>query len=174
MSRLAELVSVKLDSPNIIQQEWEKFVFKMGDFNWHNRMYFTVNDFTDYFRNKLQEIIDVVQLPYLDITVQTHDTRLHNNPIPLNVTHIDGYRSTNITIPVYAEPEEKINWHGEPTDIILQSSTYSTKHPSLVNVGEVHTVSLVPNARRILIQLSYRQTFTEMLELHSDNFKVYT
>ena len=170
---LAELTTVTLDEPITLQSEWENFVSYYGKLNWHNRMYFTIDQFTPQFQKLLNQISNEIKLPYLDITLQIHDVRLYDIPIELNVPHRDGYRRTNITIPIYAEPEEKIKWHSIPSDIILQSSTYSLKHPSMVNVGDTHSVSLVPGARRILIQLSYRETTDQIYNSNPNIFNIY-
>jgi hypothetical protein len=170
---LAELITVNLDDPDTIQKEWEMFVEYCGDKGWHNRLYVDIEYFTPYFKDLLNEIAHQINLPYLDITLQIHDNRLHNTPIELDVPHRDGYRRTNITVPVYLDDKEKVNWHGTPQDIILQSSTYRLKHPSMVNVGDTHSVSLLPNTRRILIQFSYRESFDEIYKSNPDIFNLY-
>ena len=169
---LAEILPVKLDSPEIIQYEWESYTkcFTIG----HNRIYPKLSQFSEYFQKLLKQIIEIVDLPYLDITLQIHDKKHLPQIIPLDVVHIDFYRHTNITIPVYLDPTERMNWHSNssPTNII-QSSTYSLQHPSLVNVGLFHSVSLVPDATRVLIQLSYLHKFDEIIKKNLNYFKIY-
>jgi hypothetical protein len=133
-----------------------------------------LSQFSEYFQKLLKQIIEIVDLPYLDITLQIHDKKHLPQIIPLDVVHIDFYRHTNITIPVYLDPTERMNWHSNssPTNII-QSSTYSLQHPSLVNVGLFHSVSLVPDATRVLIQLSYLHKFDEIIKKNLNYFKIY-
>jgi len=170
---LAEILPVALDNQEIIQNEWEIFS-KSFQIN-HNRIYPKLTQLSDYFQKILKQIIEVIDLPYLDITLQVHDKKHLPEIIPLDVVHIDFYRHTNITIPVYLDPLERMNWHSNSSpNSVMQSSTYSLKHPSLVNVGLYHSVSLIPNTTRVLIQLSYLQTFDEIYNKNPNIFKLYT
>ena len=170
---LAEVLPVILDDQEIIQNEWENYI-KWFQIN-HNRIYPKLSQFSEYFQKILKKIIEVIDLPYLDITLQIHDQKLLPQIIPLDVVHIDFYRHTNITIPVYLDPMERMNWHSNSSpSSLIQSSTYSLKHPSLVNVGLYHSVSLIPDTTRVLIQLSYLHTFDQIYNKNPNIFKVYT
>lgn len=170
---LAEILPVKLDEPTIIQAEYEDYIKTIKvDFN---RLYPKIDKLSSYFRNVLQEIIDIIDLPYLDITWQIHDTKFKIEPIELDVVHIDFYRNTNITIPIYVNPDEQINFHeNSAPKSKFQSSTYTVKHPTMVNVNLYHSVSLIPNMRRVLLQLSYLHTFEEIYHRNPSIFKLYT
>lgn len=170
---LAEILPVILDDQEIIQNEWENYI-KWFQIN-HNRIYPKLSQFSEYFQNILKQIVEVIDLPYLDITLQIHDQKHLPQIIPLDVVHIDFYRHTNITIPVYLNPMERMNWHNNSSpNSLIQSSTYSLKHPSLVNVGLYHSVSLIPDTTRVLIQLSYLHTFDQIYNKNPNIFKVYT
>lgn len=170
---LAEILPIKLDDPSVIQSEYESYIKTIKiDFN---RLYPKLDKLNSYFKNLLKQIIDVIGLPYLDITWQIHDTRFNIQPIALDCVHIDFYRHTNITVPIYLDPTERINFHHNPASTgIIQSSTYSLKHPSMVNVNLYHSVSLIPNMRRVLLQLSYLHGFDEIYNKNPDNFKIYS
>lgn len=172
-NNLAEILPVKLDKPSIIQAEYEDYIKTIKvDFN---RLYPKIDKLSSYFRNVLKEIIDVIDLPYLDITWQIHDTRFKIQPIALDVVHIDFYRHTNITIPIYANPDERINFHENSAPISkFQSSTYTVEHPSMVNVNLYHSVSLIPNEKRVLLQLSYLHDFHEIYNKNPDIFRIYS
>jgi len=170
---LAEILPIKLDDPTTIQAEYEKYIktINIG----YNRMYCNLDQLSSYFRNLLEEIIKVVDFPILDITWQIHDSRVLPGIIELDCVHTDYYRNTNITIPIYLDPDERINFHANPSkEDIMQSSTYSLENPSLVNVGSYHSVSLIPNTRRILLQLSYLASFNEIYNKNPSIFKIYT
>jgi hypothetical protein len=172
-NNLAEILPVKLDDPSIIQSEWDQFS-KYYEIN-HNRLYPKLTQLSGYFQNLLKEIIDVINFPYLDITLQIHDKKHLPKIIPLDVVHIDFYRHTNITIPIFLNPNERMNWHQNSSpDSIIQTSTYSLKHPSLVNVGLFHSVSLIPETTRVLVQLSYLHTIEQIYSKNPNIFNWYT
>jgi len=170
---LAEILPIKLDDPSVIQAEYESYIKTIKvDFN---RLYPKINELSSYFRNILNEIIDLIGFPYLDITWQIHDTRFNIQPIELDCVHIDFYRHTNITIPIYVNPDEQINFHeNSSAESKFQSSIYSVKHPSMVNVNLYHSVSLIPNMRRVLLQLSYLHDFEEIYNKNPSIFKIYS
>ncbi len=172
-NNLAEILPVKLDKPSIIQAEYEDYIKTIKvDFN---RLYPKIDTLSSYFKNILTQIVDLIDFPYLDITWQIHDTRFKIEPIELDCVHIDFYRNTNITVPIYVNPDECINFHKDssPTQKI-QSSIYSLEHPSMVNVNLYHSVSLIPNMRRVLLQLSYLHTFEEIYNKNPNIFKIYS
>ena len=170
---IAEILPISLDQPIILQEEYDKFIQTLDP--GHNRLYLKLPKISSYFRNLLKQIIEVIDLPYLDITLQLHDTRFCPGYIELDVPHIDYYRYTNITIPIYLNPNERINYHPNSSrDNIIHSTAYSIVHPSLVNVGLFHSVSLIPGMRRVLLQISYLHKFHEILNRNPSIFNLYT
>lgn len=170
---LAEILAVKLDPPEVIQHEYEKYIKNITIA--HNRLYPSLNELSIYFKKLLKKIIDVVDFPILDITWQIHDSRFLPQIIELDCVHIDYYRLTNITVPIYLDSNERVNFHkNASSDSIIQSSTYSLEHPSMVNVGMYHSVSLIPNTRRVLLQLSYLAATDEIYNKNPSIFKFYS
>lgn len=170
---LAEILPVTLDDHTILQREYDAYVktLQVGC----NRLYLKLPELSSYFRNLLKQIIELIDLPYLDITLQIHDKRIFPEHIHLDVPHIDFYRYTNITVPIYFNPNERINYHPNSNkEQILHSSAYSITHPSMVNVGLFHSVSLIPDMTRVLLQLSYLHKFDEIYNRNPSIFKVYT
>ena len=169
---LAEILPIQLDDPKVIQAEYENYIKTIKvDFN---RLYPKLNELSSYFRSVITQITDVINLPYLDITWQIHDNRFNIEPIALDCVHIDYYRYTNITVPIYVNPNERVNFHKNAApDSILQSSTYSLKHPTMVNVGMYHSVSLIPDTRRVLLQISYLHKFDEIYNKFPNIFNIY-
>lgn len=173
-NNLAEVLPVKLDYYTTIQQEYEDYIKKYKVKINHNRLYPKLNELSSYFRNLLKNIIDVLGFPYLDITFQVHDARYLKETIDLECVHIDFYRYTNVTIPIYLDSKEHINFHkNSSTQDIISSSSYSLYHPSMVNVGMYHSVSLKPNTTRVLLQLSYLHTFDEIYNKNPQIFNIY-
>lgn len=172
-NNLAEIIPIQLDSPAIIQDEYEKYIKNMNI--GHNRLYASLNSLSPYFENLLKKIIEVVDFPILDITWQIHDSRFLPEIIDLDCVHIDYYRLTNITVPIYLDINERVNFHySSSKDAMIQSSTYSLKHPSMVNVGLYHNVSLIPDTRRVLLQLSYLASIDEIYKKNPSIFKFYS
>lgn len=171
---LAELRTVDID-PVTLDIEFKNLLNHQPKFNWHQRSYVNMHFFTSYFKNLVDNILDAINLPYYDILFQTHHEGLYEEKEYLLVTHRDTYRNCCITIPIYVNDEETVNFYGPiETDIHpvtettnlnkpIISSGYSKKHPSLVNTNIRHNVRILDNSPRILLQISYKQYFEDVI-----------
>jgi hypothetical protein len=182
MNNLAELSAVTINRAEI-ETEWEKQVRLVPGYVWDNRNYVSESFFTDYFRNLLNTIVKEVGITPKNYVLQIHDKRLVDEKWYLNITHKDDDRLTCITIPILYNKLEPIRFYddaltnlprGKPTtEKPVQTSTYSDLHPTLVNVNNWHNVRIIDQvAPRILLQLSYDETFDNIIGLNSSKWKI--
>ncbi len=182
MNNLAELLSVPIDRLEI-ESEWEKQVQFVPNHVWDSRNYVDESFFTDYFKTLLNKIVEEVGVKPKNYLIQAHDKRLVDKKWYLNITHKDDDRLTCITIPILYTKMEPIRFYddtlipparGMPnTQKPVQTSTYSDKYPTLVNVNHWHNVRLVDDVNpRILLQISYDEDFDSIVGLDSSKWNI--
>lgn len=187
MSNLAELTSISLDTPEVLDQEFKKLCDSQPNYNWHTRSYVYMHFFTDYWKDVVDKVLDEINLPYIDILFQTHHKELWDEKWYLTVTHTDVYRNSCITIPIYYDNMEPVNFYGPSENdkypvtashnpnVPIQKSVYSRKHPSLVNVQTRHNVRILNDSSpRILLQISYKHRYEDIIERNPSIWKFYT
>lgn len=181
MKNVALLKSYQLDNKETLEFRWnEQVQFKFG-FNYIARNYVDLEFFTDYFQKVITDIANIAG-PYKNIVIQCHDKLLHDEKWHLNVIHTDAERLTCITIPILCNDFETVNFYDNdevgvrglsPNRKPKQRVTYSTKHPNLVNVSNLHNVRILDDINpRILLQLSYDVTFDDMISRNKDFWEI--
>lgn len=171
-ANLAELLTVDLDSQEVLQDEFKIFAKKVNQ-NWFNRQYYYMHSFTEYFKNLLDKILDEINLPYYDILLQLHHSDYYFEKDHLTIIHTDQYRKSCITIPIYFNDTEPVQFYDLQSNII-QTSIYTKKHPSLVNVSTRHSIKITDmNNPRILLQISYKQRFEDIVARNPSIWKIY-
>ena len=172
MNNLAELICINIDSIEI-EKEWDQFVAS-SQHNWDTRNYVGIEFFNPYFKNLLTNIIQNVGLPFKNIVIQCHDKTLKDGKWYLTTTHRDEDRLSCITIPIKYNLQEPINFYSDTIVVPnrgksnsqkpIQTSRYSTTHPTLVNVNNLHNVRVVADSYpRILLQVSYDIEFSDLI-----------
>jgi hypothetical protein len=173
MNNLAELTSVRLDDPTTIKNNWDNLVSSTSHV-WDSRNYVGLGFFNEYYKKLLSDIIESVGVPYKNIVIQCHDKSLKDGKWYLTTTHRDDDRFTCVTIPIVYNLQEPINFYddsivvpprGKPnTQKPIQTSLYSSKNPTLVNVSNLHNVRVIQdNFPRILLQISYDYKFDDIV-----------
>ena len=175
-NNLAELrdVSINVES---LRTAWAEQVSFAGNYAWESRNYVDLNFFTVYYQQLLLHISDVIEEEPKNYVIQVADSQLYNEKWYLNTTHKDEDRKTCITLPVYYNRMEPINFYDNVDNIPnrgipIQSkpnqvAQYSEEHPTLINVNNYHNVRVIDEMQpRIFIQMSYDKHFNEFL--HKD------
>jgi hypothetical protein len=178
MDNVAELVHLPLDDEKVIHSEWQELLKQKADFNWGYRNYQPISFFSDYFKNLIKNISDLVDLPYKNILIQVHDNQIHTEPMSpketLTTVHKDIARLCCITVPIFYSDLEPIYFYDDdaapkyrgqpPIKKPNQSYRYSKKYPTLVNVNNLHNVRVVKtDMPRILLQISYDVKFQSIV-----------
>jgi hypothetical protein len=181
MNNLAELTVVPLNTKEITN-EWDSFIVSKMH-SWDTRNYVSIDFFSAYFQNMLNNILNAINIPYKNIVIQCHDKALKDGKWYLTTTHRDEDRMSCITIPIKYNLQEPINFY---TDDILvpnrgksnpqkpcQTSKYSINHPTLVNVNNLHNVRVIADSfPRILLQISYDTPFPTIIEKNPSIWKI--
>ena len=186
MNNIANLLPVVLDSPDVLQAQWEEQWQLLQDRkDLQARNYTDISEFTDYFQQLFTNILTAINLPYQRFIVQHHDYQHNNNKMSyVSQMHFDTERKCCITIPIFSqEPicfyndvaaedfnsNRTLGKYKKPTQVCR----YSSKHPSLVNVQNVHNVFITDvELPRVLLQISYDFTFDEIVKGNPSIFKV--
>ena len=172
-NNLAELLDITIDN-RVLQTEWYKQVSYSQGYKWEARNYVEFDFFTPYYQILLQSITDVIQEKPKDYLIQSHDTNLINDKWYLNIAHKDADRLTCITLPVFYNKMEPVNFYADDIEIPergkpitakpTQVGFYSENHPTIVNVNNFHNVRVLDISEpRILIQISYDISFDELV-----------
>ena len=186
-NNLAELTDIDIDV-NVLRAEWSKQVVYQSGYNWQARNYVSFLFFTVYYQQLLLSIEDIIGEKPKNYIIQMHDPTLQcgvtisgsaqpaprNNKWYLNIAHKDVDRLTCITLPVYYNRMEPVNFYDDLADIPVrgqpitatpnQIGQYSDHHPTLMNVDNYHNVRVLDVSEpRIFIQMSYDLTFDELL-----------
>lgn len=171
-SNLAELLTVDLDSQESLQYEFKKFTEKTK-LVWFNRHYLNMHNFTDYFRDLIDKILDEINLPYIDILLQLHHKDYYFEKEHLSVIHDDKYRNSCVTLPIFFSTDEPLQFYDENLKQV-QSSIYSTKNPSLVNTSQRHSIKITNMENpRVLLQISYKHSFEDIIARNPSIWKIY-
>ena len=185
-NNLAELTDIDIDV-NVLQAEWAKQVVYQSGYDWQARNHVSFLFFTVYYQQLLLSIEDIIGEKPKNYIIQSCDPTIISDtyarrPGPqsilsdkwyLNITHKDADRKTCISIPIYYNRMEPINFYdsiGIPKnrgDHIkvkpVQVGQYSEDHPTLVNVNNYHNVRVLDEGPRVFIQMGYDITFDELL-----------
>lgn len=189
-NNLAELTDINIDI-NVLQTEWYKQVEYSRGYVWTPRNYVELDFFTTYYKVLLESITDVVDETPKNYIIQTHDINLDwSEPAPgtkpsalmgqtdtkwyLNIAHKDDDRLTCVTLPVFYNRMEPVNFYDDDVEIPprgkqitakpSQVGFYSQNHPTIVNVNNFHNVRVLDTSEpRILIQISYDISFDELV-----------
>jgi len=180
-NNLAELRSVDIDI-GVLRTEWEAQVVYQFDHAWEARNYVSFEFFTAYYKQLLLDIENKIGETPLNYIIQMHDPKLITDKWYLNIAHKDADRLACITIPVYYNRMEPINFyddvfekmpeHGKPiTTRPNQVGQYSECHPTLVNVNNYHNVRILDEVEpRIFIQMSYNIHFDDLIEKNKNMY----
>lgn len=181
MNNFAILKTIRLDSSDILEKEWNHQLTQCGNFSFKERNYVDYDFFTPYFKKQIDNISEVVG-PYKNLVLQVHDKSLYDNKWYLNVIHKDAERKTCITIPVKINKFEPINFYdiinndtrgANPNQKPSQRVIYSTEHPNLVNVNHFHNVRVIEDdSPRVLLQLSYDLEFEEIVSSNRECWEI--
>jgi hypothetical protein len=173
-NNIAELTDIDIDL-NVLRAEWSKQVVYQSGYNWQSRNYVSFLFFTVYYQQLLLSIEDIIGEKPKNYIIQMHDPTLLSDKWYLNIAHKDVDRLTCITLPVYYNRMEPVNFYdnieedmpdkGDPIKVKpVQVGQYSEDHPTLVNVNNYHNVRVLDMSEpRIFIQMSYDITFNELL-----------
>lgn len=183
MNNLAELTTINLDDPYMIKNQWDHLVSSTMH-AWDSRNYVGLDFFNPYYKNLLSNIIHDVGIPHKNIVIQCHDKILKDGKRYLTTIHRDDARLTCITIPIVYNLLEPINFYDD--SIIVpsrgkpnickptQTSLYSHKNPTLVNVNNLHNVRIVEDDfPRILLQISYDHRFNDIINNNPNIWKIF-
>lgn len=178
MDNVAELIQLTLDDEAVIHNEWKTLVAHKSDFQWGYRNYQPASFFSEYFLKLIKNISDLVEIPYKNLLIQVHDDTVHTEPMSpketLTTVHKDIARLCCITVPIFYSDLEPIYFYTDdaapkhrgqpPLKKPNQTYRYSKKHPTLVNVNNLHNVRVVKtDMPRILLQLSYDANFQSIV-----------
>jgi hypothetical protein len=185
MNNLAMLIPVDIDL-SILKNEWIYQYQLIKDTKIKpNNVYKTLDIFTGFFKNLLEEIIEVVDLPPQDYMIQYHDINHNSKRNYLTGIHRDTYRKTCITLPIEVNEDEPICFYDEVpltqdrrldqhTKPNLESS-YSKQHPTLVNVSNLHNIRIINDMLpRILLQINYNYDFIDIIKHKKDIWEIIT
>ena len=172
-NNLAELLDITIDN-RVLQTEWYKQVSYSQGHKWEARNYVKFDFFTPYYQVLLQSITDVIQEEPKDYLIQSHDVNLIDDKWYLNIAHKDADRLTCVTLPVFYNRMEPVNFYDDDVEIPprgkqitakpSQVGFYSQNHPTIVNVNNFHNVRVLDTSEpRILIQISYDISFDELI-----------
>ena len=173
-NNIAELKDVSIDL-DVLRAEWAKQVTFVSGHKWESRNYVDLNFFTAYYQQLLLHISDVIGEEPKNYVIQVADSQLYNEKWYLNTTHKDEDRKTCITLPVYYNRMEPINFYDDVDNIPIrgipiqskpnQIAQYSEEHPTLINVNNYHNVRVIDELQpRIFIQMSYDIHFNEFFQ----------
>jgi hypothetical protein len=185
MENLAILLPVKLDGIDTIydnykklQQHWIDTNYKITYIN-SRRGVLQIEDFTDYFKNLINTIVDTIGFKYETLQIQWAHPGQYR-------VHKDIERKTNITIPLcpvidpvawYDDGAEPKVRQAAPSLPPNQISYYSDQHPMLLNVKKLHGVfcAVRSSNERALLQLSWDTvSFYDMINRNPDIWEMVT
>lgn len=171
-SNLAQLLTINLDSQEQLQQEFILFANKLN-LQWFNRHYLSMHNFTGYYKNIIDKILDEINLPYYDILLQLHHKDYYYEKNHLSTIHTDKYRNSCITIPIFFSIDEPVQFY-DNNFVQIQSSLYNTKNPSLMNTGQNHAIKITNmDNPRILLQISYKHRFEDIIARNPSIWQLY-
>ena len=152
-NNIAELKDVSIDL-DVLRAEWAKQVTFVSGHKWESRNYVDLNFFTAYYQQLLLHISDVIGEEPKNYVIQVADSQLYNEKWYLNTTHKDEDRKTCITLPVYYNRMEPINFYDDVDNI-----------PNRGIPIQSHNVRVIDELQpRIFIQMSYDIHFNEFFQ----------
>ena len=173
-NNIAEIKDVSINIEEL-RTAWSEQLIFTGNYSWKPRNYVDLEFFTLYFQQLLSHIADLIDEKPKNYIIQMHDPTLLNDKWYLNIAHKDADRLTCITLPVYYNRMEPVNFYdnieedipdrGDPIKVKpVQVGQYSEDHPTLVNVNNYHNVRVLDVSEpRIFIQMSYDLTFDDFI-----------
>jgi hypothetical protein len=174
-NNIAEIKDVSINIEEL-RTAWSEQLIFTGNYSWEPRNYVDLEFFTSYFQQLLSHIADLIDEKPKDYIIQIHDPNLVTNKWYLTDTHRDADRNTCITLPVYYNRMEPINFYNDVNEVPgfrkdksikanpNQIAQYSEMHPTLVNVNNYHNVRVLDVSEpRIFIQMSYDLTFDDFI-----------
>jgi hypothetical protein len=184
---LAELLPITFDS-NKLKEEWEELYFKIDSGLWDWRVYPDIEYFTPYIKSLLISIVEQIGVTPKNYLIQISNNVNQEAKNYLSLVHKDDDRKSCITIPLIYNIMETIMFYNENPkvnwmlyrktgkiwpDKPCQVTTYSQYHPTLVNVSNLHNVRVLDNqSHRVLLQLSFDETFNDIISKNPDIWKV--
>ena len=174
-NNIGELRDTTIDL-DVLRAEWALQVTFASDHTWISRNYVDLNFFTAYYQQLLLHITDLVGVEPKNYLIQVFDPELCNDKWYLNRMHKDIDRKTCITLPIYYNRMEPINfydtvYYGEDqyAEIVPgklnQTAHYSEYYPTIINVNNYHNVRVIDELQpRIFIQMSYDIHFDEFFQ----------
>lgn len=142
MNNVAELVTVSLDDPDVIKAQWNIQHDELKNILHLERNLLSLDDFNEYFKKLLKDIIDQIGLPYTQLILQYHDAGMMNDDkVQLSYIHFDTQRKCCITIPVIAkepilfyDPSEENGYKKIENPTAIQQTAESIKSATPDNV----------------------------------------
>ena len=182
---LAELTTIDIDTSEL-ETAWNSFVHEKID--WGFRVIVTTDMLCDYYKNLLEMITDFVEIKPKNYMLQIFDKRVYDKKFQLNIVHRDVDRLSCITIPLTYNVMEPVMFYNDIPDINpeeykkfdlpwpekpTQIARYSNKHPTLVNVNNLHNVRVLEESSpRVLLQMSFDCSFNSIIDRNPTVWRV--
>ena len=188
LTNLAELTTITIDKHEL-QSAWNSFVDENSNqLDWGFRVMIDYNHLSYYFKNLLGSILEVVDAKPKNYMFQVFDKRLYDKKYQLNIVHKDVDRLSCITIPLTYNVMEPVMFYKDIPDINpeeykktgrpwpekpIQIARYSDKHPTLVNVNNLHNVRVLEEiSPRVLLQISFDCSFDNIIDKNPTIWRV--
>ena len=138
-NNLAELTDIDIDL-NVLRAEWSKQVVYQSGYNWQARNYVSFLFFTVYYQQLLLSIEDIIGEKPKNYIIQMHDPKLVTNKWYLTDTHRDADRNTCITLPVYYNRMEPINFYNDVNEVpgFRKDNSIKAKPNQIAQYSEMH------------------------------------
>jgi hypothetical protein len=186
-NNIAELLPITIDN-SLLKSEYDSFIEGAKDISWDWRTYVYKEQLPKYFNQVTESIIELINVTPKNYLFQVYDPRVYKEKWYLNIVHKDDDRKTCITIPVSINDLEPVMFYRDIENVDFKDykktnkawpekpekiCKYSVQHPNLVNVSKLHNVRVLDMSNpRVLFQLSFDESFQDIIKRNPDIWKV--
>lgn len=183
-NNLAELLAIEIDRSKLTH-DWHEFIQSYPKKVEAYRLTVTFDMLPKYSQTLISNISETIDEIPKNLIFQIFDRQIFDDKKMLGMIHKDVDRLSNITIPIEYNQMEPIMFYDEKPDVDTENSywpvgqkptqigRYSQKHPTLVNVNNLHNVRLIDDhSPRVLLQMSLQSSFDDIIEKNSSFWRI--
>ncbi len=178
MSNAAEILTVKLDDPNILKEEWEKLIPTFDKLFYQDESYrlsYPIAKLTPYFQNILEAIKLELGVVTEKCAIFYHDIiKFDNKMRGTTRPHVDTTRAVAVTVPIHAG--DLFAFYTKQPDNrpkLTEMIKYGLEHPTIVNISNIHSTFIVEHKLpRAILQLNCYESFSNICERNKDKIKL--
>lgn len=188
-NNIAELLPISIDN-SLLMSAYGSFIENNKNISWDWRTFVSKEQLPTYLNQIAESIIELINVAPKNYLFQIHDPSVYifKEKKYLNMVHSDDDRKTCITIPILINGLEPVMFYKNIKNINFKDykksgkmwpekpekiCKYSREHPNLVNVSKLHNVRVIDISNtRVLFQLSFDETFQDIIGKNPDIWKV--